>query len=310
MMPLWWDAPTFGRLAWQGVSTLAWLAVGWFVAPWAWKKFDDGTSGYVLWMRGQFDRMFMEVSVGVCTGCIVGSMLLFGAFGWWITSAVPYEPAAYHLIRVIVIGVLVVGPFGMPTGYGLPRFVVERMWQRRIDMFEDQLLDALAFMSNGLKSGLSLLQTMDMVREELPNPISQEFALTLNEQRLGVSLEDALLGLERRVDTEDVQIIVTSINILRQSGGNLAETFDTVAATIRERKKVAGKVRSLTAQGVAQGIIIVFMPFVLAFALWTIDPVLISRLWTTWLGWVMIFVMLILQTIGGVMIKRIVTIQV
>lgn len=310
MLPLWWDIPTYGRLGALGIATLAWLAVGWTAAPWVWKKFDDGTSGYVAWMRGQFDRMFMEVSTTACTASIVGSMLLFGAFGWWLTSAVPFEPAAYHIIRVIVIGTLVVGPFGIPTGYGLPRFVVDRMWQRRIDMFEDQLLDALAFMSNGLKSGLSLLQTMDMVREELPNPISQEFALTLNEQRLGVPLEDALLSLEKRVDTEDVQIIVTSINILRQSGGNLAETFDTVAATIRERKKVTGKVRSLTAQGVAQGIIIVFMPFVLAFALWTIDPVLISRLWTTWLGWVMIFVMLILQTIGGVMIKRIVTIQV
>ena len=172
------------------------------------------------------------------------------------------------------------------------------------------LLDALAFMSNGLKSGLSLLQAMDMVREELPNPISEEFALTLNEQRLGVPLEEALIALERRIGTEDIQIIVTSINILRQSGGNLSETFDTVAETIRERKKVQGRIKSLTAQGVAQGVIIVLMPFVLGFILWMMDPVLISRLWTTWLGWILIFVMLTLQTLGGWMIRRIVKVQV
>jgi tight adherence protein B len=151
---------------------------------------------------------------------------------------------------------------------------------------------------------------MDMVREELPNPISEEFGLTLNEQRLGVPLEEALLGLERRINTEDVQIVVTSINILRQSGGNLAETFDTVANTIRERKKVHGKVKSLTAQGVAQGVIIVFMPFVLAFALWVIDPVLIARLWTTAIGWGLIFFMLTLQTIGALLIRKIVKVEV
>ena len=113
-----------------------------------------------------------------------------------------------------------------------------------------------------------------------------------------------------RVGTEDIQIVVTSINILRQSGGNLSETFDTVATTIRERKKVQGRIASLTAQGVAQGVIIVFMPFVLGFILWMMDPVLISRLWTTWLGWVLIFAMLTLQTIGAWMIRKIVKVQV
>ncbi len=147
-------------------------------------------------------------------------------------------------------------------------------------------------------------------REELPNPISEEFALTLNEQRLGVPLEETLLNLEKRIGTEDVQIVVTSINILRISGGNLSETFDTVAHTIRERKKVQGRIASLTAQGVAQGVIITFMPFVLAFILWMMDPTMISRLWTTWLGWILLFVMMALQLTGGWMIRKIVRIRV
>jgi len=310
MLPQIWDLLTAFRLVFVLAGVAAWLAVGWLAAPWFGGRFEAATTGYVRWMQGMFDRMFRQVPASWCVASIVGSVLLFGAAGWLLTTGIPYEPWGYNIIRVFVIGVLVVGPFGLPTGYQLPRYVVELMWERRIAQFEDQLLDALAFMSNGLKSGLSLLQAMDMVREELPDPISQEFALMLNEQRLGVPLEDALLALEKRIGTEDIQIIVTSINILRQSGGNLSETFDTVAHTIRERKKVSGRIASLTAQGVAQGVIIVAMPFVLAFILWVMDPQLISRLWTTWLGWIFIFVMLTLQVIGGWMIKRIVKVQV
>lgn len=307
--PLWWDGLTSLRLLWLGLSVLAWLAVGWYVAPRVWKLFDDLTAGYVRWMQSEFDRMFLEVSPVLCMVSIVTSVLVFSAFGFFLTSGLPWG-AGYNVIRLVVVGVLAVGPFGLPTGYRLPRAVVEGMWQRRIDLFEDQLLDALAFMSNGLKSGLSLLQSMGMVRDELPNPISEEFALTLSQQRLGMPLDDALINLERRIGTEDVQIIVTSINILRQSGGNLAETFDTVAYTIRERKKVSGKVKSLTAQGVAQGVIIVIMPFVLTFALWVIDPILISRLWTTAIGWGLLFLMLTLQVIGSLLIRKIVKVEV
>ena len=308
-LPLIWDLRTSVRLAALGFSALAWAWVGWNLAPILWRWWLESTNGYVDWMMAEFDRMFIEVPRWWCTAAIATSVTLFGALGFLLTSGIPWSPG-YHIIRALVVGILAVGPFGMPTGFNLPRFVVQGMWARRIQNFEDQMLDALAFMSNGLKSGLSLLQSMDMVREELPNPISEEFGLTLNEQRLGVPLEDALLGLEKRIGTEDVQIVVTSVNILRQSGGNLAETFDTGAHTIRERKKVQGKVKSLTAQGVAQGVIIVCMPFVLAFALWCIDPVLISRLWTTALGWALIFFMLTLQTVGGLMIKRIVKVEV
>jgi tight adherence protein B len=309
-MPLFWDIYTVLSIPAVMLAFLAWGLAGWFASPWMARKFDDGTAGYVRWMRGQFDRMFIEAPAHWCTASIVVSVVAFAALGFWLTSGVPWEPAGYHVIRAIVVGALVVGPFGLPTGYRLPRYVVETMWERRVQAFEDQMLDALSFMSNGLKSGLSLLQCMDMVREELPNPISQEFGMTLNEQRVGVPLEDALVNLEKRIGSEDVQLFVTSINILRQSGGNLAETFDTIASTIRERKRVQGKVQSLTAQGVAQGVIIVLMPFVLGGILYMMDPELISRMWTTWLGWVLIFFMLGLQGAGGLMIRKIVRVRV
>jgi len=254
--------------------------------------------------------MFMTVSRRACTLSIVASMAVFAAFGFWLTSALPWDPPGYHIIRVIIISIFMLGPFGVPFGFRLPRFVVQRLWIRRLRLFEDQMLDALSFMSNGLRSGLSLIQCMEMVVEELANPISEEYRLVLNEQRVGVTFEEALLNLERRIESEDLQIMVTSINILRQSGGNLSETFETISYTIRERKKVEGKIRSLTAQGIAQSIIITCLPFVLAAVLWTFDHDLIARLWSTWAGWVLISIMLTLQIVGGLIMKRIVTIRV
>lgn len=308
-LPPWWDFLTLLHLGSRFLFVVGWFALAAVIAPPLFNWFDRSTKGYVAWMVETFDRMFMTVDPKWCTASIAISMLVFFILGMWLTSGVPWTPS-YHIIRVVVCSFLVLGPFGVPVGFQLPRFLVKRMWNKRIGTFDDQLIDALTFMSNGLRSGLSLVQSMEMVVDELANPISEEFRLVLSQQRVGVPFEEALLNLEQRVGSEDVQIMVTSINILRQSGGNLSETFETIAHTIRERKKVEGKIRSLTAQGVGQAVIIVVMPFALAFILWTFDHQLIERLWQTWLGWLFIAIMLTLQTIGALIMKRIVTIRV
>jgi tight adherence protein B len=309
-MPLWWDGLTFIRLVGLLVFVVAWFVTALLLSPWFLRKLDDATVGYVDWMVEMFDRMFIQIDRRWCSLSIAVSVFGSIALGVWLTSALPYEPVGYHFIRFLVVLLLVVGPFGLPVGYRLPRFIVNQMWTRRVDKFTEQLLDGLAFMSNGLKSGLSLVQAMSMVSEELDNPISEELALVLSEQRVGVPFEEALLNLESRIDTEDLQILVTSITILRQSGGNLSETFDTIAYTIRERTKVQGKIRSLTAQGISQAIVICAMPFGLAAVLYLFDEQLISRLWTTWLGWVLLFAIFALQTVGALLMKRFVTIRV
>ena len=307
-----WDAletiPATGLLILVAVFVSFGL-LGWALSPGISRKVEESTSGYVKWMIEMFDKMFLTISGRVCLYCIIISTIVWFFLAYWLTAGLP-SGGGYFAFRTLIALVLSLGLFGMPTGYRMPRFVVQYMWQRRINKFGEQLIDALTFMSNGLRSGLSLVQSMDMVKEELYNPMSQEFALVLSQQRLGVPLEDALLSLEERIDTEDVQIMVTSINILRQSGGNLTETFDTIAYTIRERMKVEGKIRSMTAQGVSQGVIIVLMPFVLAAILYLMDPELISRLWTTWVGLVMVTMMLLLQTLGALMIRKIVRIEV
>lgn len=309
MLPLWWDGRTLVRLLATVLWVAGWLGIALWLAPWVFRKVDEATRGTVQGMVATLDRMSVRVRPGWCLASIVGSAVVCGLVGGWITSGLPPGGASWG-IRLGVVGVLVLGPFGLPIGLGLPRYVVRRLWERRIRRFEEQLVDALACLSNGLRSGLSLVQSIGMVVEEFEDPMAEELGLVLAEQRVGVSLEDALLHLEQRIGTEDVAILVTSIHILRQTGGNLSETFETIAHTIRERKKVTGRIRTLTAQGVAQATIITGMPFVLGFVLWTFDPVLVSRLWTTWLGWILIGAMVALQVTGALLMRRMVTIRV
>lgn len=295
------------------ISVTAMAAAGFMLVlgthDWFARKFRENSTEYVGWMVTMFDRMFMTVTARQCMVMIGTSTILTGLVFFWLTSGL--TGAAWKaVIRAIIIGLAMWGPWKLPMGWTLPRKIVNLMWRRRVRQFDEQMLDALTFLSNSLKSGLSLVQAIDMIVQELPNPVSQEWALVMNQQKLGVRIDEALSNLERRIGTEDTQIVITSITILRESGGNLAEVFDTIAYTIRERRKVEGKVEAMVSQGVMQGIVIVAMPIVLAGILYAIDPYLIGRLWTTFIGWIMLIFMFLLQFAGAWMIKKIVTIEV
>ncbi len=165
-------------------------------------------------------------------------------------------------------------------------------------------------MSNAMRSGLNVPQALQLVSDELPNPISQEFGLVLSQNKLGVTLEEALSNLSVRMPHDDIEMFTTSINILKETGGNLAETFDSIAYTIREHIKVESKIAAMTAQGVLQGVIVVLMPFALGAILYSIDPQRISPMFTTIPGWIMLTIMISLQAIGGFMIWKIVKVRV
>ena len=276
---------------------------------WFARKLRENTTEYVAWMVTMFDRMFLTVTARQCVIMIASSTFFTGAIMFWLTGGLTGAIWKW-MIRLTIIGIMMYGPWKVPCGWTLPRKILNFMWRRRVKQFDEQMLDGLTFLSNSLKSGLSLLQAIDMIVQELPNPLSQEWALVMSQQKLGVRIDEALANLEKRIGSEDIQIIITSITILRESGGNLAEVFDTIAYTVRERRKVEGKIEAMTAQGVMQGIIIVLMPIVLGAILYMIDPYLISRLWTTVLGWVMLIFMFALQFAGGWMIMKIVTIEV
>jgi len=210
-----------------------------------------------------------------------------------------------NLVPAILFGVI-----ATIIGWKLPRPIVDFLFKRRVQKFVLQMVDGLGLMANGLKSGLSLVQALNLVVQEMPNPMKQEFALVLNENKLGVSLEDAFNNLSRRVPAEDVEMFVTSINILKETGGNLAETFETIVLTLRERIKIEAKISAMVQQGFLQGMIVMAVPPLLGVVISQSDPEFMEPLLTTPVGWAILLVILGLEVLGFFVIMRIIKIEV
>lgn len=208
-----------------------------------------------------------------------------------------------------VLGLILGGALCM-LGWMAPKMIMMNLWERRCNRLINQMVDGMTIMANGIKAGQSLTQSMERVVENINGPLSQEFSLVLNKVRLGMSVEDALNEFGERIPRQDVQMFVTAVNILKETGGNLAETFQTIVTTVRERQKVEKKIEALTAQGNMQAIIITLVPLLLLVVFLVLDPPYVMPLFTKPLGWVALALMLTLQTIGLYVMKKIVTIKV
>lgn len=163
------------------------------------------------------------------------------------------------------------GAAGAIGGLFLPRMFVKRAQNRRLIMFSDQLPDMLNLMVNGLRAGYSNMQAMEAISKELPSPISDEFRRVVQEMQLGVPMERALDNLLRRVPSEDLDLVVTAINVQREVGGNLAEILDTISFTIRERIRIKGEIRVLTSQVMYSGRFLSILPLLLSGLLWVLN---------------------------------------
>jgi tight adherence protein B len=205
---------------------------------------------------------------------------------------------------------LLFGTVATVVGWKAPKPIVDFLYRKRTEKFVGQMVDALSLMSNGLRSGLSIVQSLGLVTAEMPHPIKQEFSIVLSENQLGVSLEDAFNNLAKRVQSDDVEMFVTAINVLKETGGNLAETFDTIVNTIRERIKVERKISAMTAQGFYQGMFVVAIPPILGVVFYQTDPEFMEPLFTTTLGWLIIFVILLLEVVGFFVIMKVIKIEV
>ncbi len=243
------------------------------------------------------DLMFVEVEEKKVT--IILLLLSFGLGTVTFLVFLPNAAAGF-----------IIGSMVTVAGWNIPLALVKMMYNNRCSRFVDQMVDGLTIMANGIKSGLTVTQSMERVVDNLGQPIAQEFSLVLSQIRLGRSVEEALNELNSRIDKPDVQMFVTSINILKETGGNLAETFSTIVITIRERQKIEKKIQAMTAQGLTQGIIITLVPAVLLILFSFVNPTYIAPLFNTTLGLVFLCVMFGFQIIGGVAIKKIVTIKV
>ena len=205
---------------------------------------------------------------------------------------------------------LLLGPAFAFGAFRLPSQAVILLRERRRVRFNLQLVDALTHMSNALKAGFSINQAFETIVENGENPIAQEFSLFLQQIRVGVSFNEALANMEQRVGSDDLTLVCTSIDIARRTGGNLTEIFDKISLTIRERMRIESRVRTLTAQGRLQGFIVGGMPIFLGIALTFIRPSMMMPFLTSTTGMLAIAVVVILLTLGGLTIRKIIRIDV
>ena len=209
----------------------------------------------------------------------------------------------------IAAGIVLGAIFAMIT-FMLPSRIVILLRERRRLRFNLQLVDALTHMSNALKAGFSINQAFETIVENGENPIAQEFSLFLQQIRVGVSFNEALVNMDQHVGSDDLTLVCTSIDIARRTGGNLTEIFDKISMTIRERMRIESRVRTLTAQGRLQGIIVGSMPVVLGVALTIIRPSMMIPFFSSFTGMIAIFAVLVLLTLGGLTIRKIIRIDV
>src|SRR5215216_4442936 len=165
---------------------------------------------------------------------------------------------------------------GAIIGFFAPRFYVKRQQTIRLRKFNDQLGDMLNLMVNGLRAGYSVMQALESVSRELPPPICDEFRRVVQEMQIGIPMEKSLDNLLRRIPSEDLDFVVTAINVQREVGGNLAEILDNISFTIRERVRIKGEIRVMTAQVRTSATVLSLIPVFLTLALWFISPEYIS----------------------------------
>ncbi len=231
------------------------------------------------------------------------------------------DPDKLFRINLVVV-VMVVAITRLATGlwipailaamfmFFLPRVIYAVLQKRRLATFVLQLPDALLAIAGAMKAGSSLVQAMEIMVAETRGPISQEFGLFQREMRIGVGYDDALASLVKRVPGEELRLVVAGMRISREIGGNLAETLERIADTLRRKNEMEGKIKALTSQGKLQGLVMSGLPIFLGVILYQMEPEHMGRLFTEIYGWAALFVIIVMELLGYFFIRKIVSIDV
>lgn len=291
-------------LFWSAVAV-----VGFAFAGFAWmfvSALKEGTDNYARTMGAETARQFEDVFMFVSPAKIarLGRLAALAAFFIFFIPLFSFTNVVSTVIGVVL---------GLAAGafvFTLPGRYVRILRDRRRTKFNEQLVEALGTMSNALRAGFSINQAFESVVENGEKPISQEFSVLLQQMRVGLSFEDALASLDRRVASDDLTLVCTSIDIARKTGGNLTEIFDRISETIRGRMRIERRVRTLTAQGRLQGMIVSCMPIVLGIAMTVLKPDVMKPFLMSLKGMACVGVTLALVLAGWLIIRKIIKIEV
>jgi tight adherence protein B len=255
------------------------------------KAFEQYQERYVTRSMTDLSDMFLFIDAKQVLILNICTFFMFAIVGWLI-----FNPIICFILAVI--------------GFFFPMLMVRHYRRRRIKKFNVQLVDALQAMANAFKAGLTFPQAIEHISKESSPPLQQEFSLFIKEIKLGVPLEEALINMAKRVGSDDLELVVVSTNIARQLGGNMAEMFETISITIRERFRLEGKIDAITSQGKLQGWIVASMPVCLGFVLNYMRPDLMEPMLDHWFGYVLIALIFIMEALGILIIRKIVAIDV
>jgi tight adherence protein B len=224
--------------------------------------------------------------------------------------------ALFMLLPVIflILGLLVFKFVGLLAGFiiglTLPSLLVTIARSNRIKKFRSQLVDGMMILSSSLKGGLSINQAFEVLCEEMPAPISEEFGLIIKENKLGISLEDSLKKLRKRMPLEEVNLLVSSMLVARETGGELTRVFSRLTETIRNNIKLKEKIHTLTLQGKLQGILMSGLPIFFTAFILKQNPSHFDIMLQSQTGRILIVIAIVGQIVGMYLIKRISTIRI
>lgn len=246
---------------------------------------------YVVRSRGDLGDILLMIEPQQILVLDVASLCVFALISYF----------SMNLLMAVMLGC---------AGFFVPSLLIGRYRKNRIRKFNVQLVDALQAMANAFKAGLTFPQAIEQIARDSQAPLSQEFGLFIKEIKLGVAIEDGLNNLAARVGSEDLALMVVSTNVSRQLGGNMAEMFETLSSTIRERFRLEGKIDALTSQGRMQGWIVAAMPALLGVILNYMRPDLIQPMMHHIFGYVLVALICVMEALGIFLIRRIVDIDV
>lgn len=213
-------------------------------------------------------------------------------------------PPVFGVVALIFSRSLILAVVGMVMGLFVPNIIIRLRNTQRMMKFNAQILDSIMILSSSLKGGLSLLQSFEVLIEEMPAPMSQEIGLVVRENKMGIPLEESLRKLAKRINQDELSLVINSILVARETGGDLTKVFSRLSTTIRDNRKLKDSISTLTMQGKMQGVIMSGLPFMFVWWVLTFNKEHFNIMLQNDLGRTLLGIAIVLQFIGIFLIKK------